>query len=235
MEPEDNPELFRIMIGVTAPHKAIICGVKYDIRTADKVFDLPIMAHDLSDITWELTSLYRTRGGAFFLAGWGLEWSRWACEAGGDIYPGSGIKPISDEQVRTLFEECKQIDLYEKYFGEVREAGALSESPHQSTEPNLRLDRARLGVTLFGADGTLSKQPFDLLWILAEAGGAIVEHRTILARLWSQPRTKAAVNDAIRDLREGLAAINPRSEDIIDNKTGQGYRLVLDLSEIALL
>ncbi len=100
--------------------------------------------------------------------------------------------------------------------------------------PKLRLDRARLAVTLFGADGTLARQPFDLLWILAEAGGAVVEHRAILARLWSQPRTKAAVNDAVRDLREGLVKIAPRGEGVIETKMGQGYRLALDPGEIAL-
>jgi hypothetical protein len=99
--------------------------------------------------------------------------------------------------------------------------------------PKLLLDRARLAVSLLGIEGTLAKQSFDLLWILAEAGGAVVEHRTILARLWSQPRAKAAVNDAVRDLREGLVKIAPRGESLVETKMGQGYRLALDPGEIA--
>jgi hypothetical protein len=100
--------------------------------------------------------------------------------------------------------------------------------------PKLRLSRGRLAVTLFGTEGTLAKRPFDLLWILAEAGGTIVERRIIEAHMWSQPVAKTAVNDAVRDLREGLAAIDPRSENLIETKAGQGYRVALAPGEMVL-
>jgi len=105
----------------------------------------------------------------------------------------------------------------------------------QTIAPKMRLIKAQFAVSLFGIDGTLSKRPFDLLWILAEAGGAVVERRTIETRLWSQPVVKTAVNDAIRDLREGLATIDARGESVIETRTGQGYRLALVPAEIVLV
>lgn len=100
--------------------------------------------------------------------------------------------------------------------------------------PKLRLSRGRLAISLFGTEGTLAKRPFDLLWILAEAGGTIVERRIIEAHLWSQPVAKTAVNDAVRDLRAGLVMIDPRSEKLIETKAGQGYRVALAPGEIVL-
>lgn len=100
--------------------------------------------------------------------------------------------------------------------------------------PKLQLDRARFAVSLHGAGGTLPKRPFDLLWILAEAGGAVVERRTIESHLWSQPVDKTAVNDAVRDLRRGLTEIDRRGKDLIETKAGRGYRVALDPREIAL-
>lgn len=232
MELEDNPEFARVLFGVPAPRKVIIGGKKYDIETAEKVLDLPITAQDLGDLTWEMTSLYRTRGGAFFLSGWGLEETRWACEAGGEIHPGSGILPLTDGQTRILLENYKQADLYEKYFGEVPEAGANTTEPLNI--PKLRIDRARFAVSLHGANGTLSKRPFDLLLILAEAGGTVVEGRVIEARLRTQPTDKNFVTDVVRDLREGLRKIDPQGGELIETKTGRGYRIALDASEIVL-
>ncbi len=100
--------------------------------------------------------------------------------------------------------------------------------------PKLRLDRTRLLVSLFGATGTLSPRSFKLLGVLAEAGGVVVERRNIEACLWTQPADKAAVADVVRDLREELAAIDPRGKDLIETKTAKGYRVALDASEIAL-
>lgn len=231
MEIEDNPEFARVLFGVPAPHKAIIGGKKYDIDTAEKVFDLPITAQDLGDITWEKTSLYRTRGGAFFLAGWGLEWSRWACEAGGEIYPGSGILPLTDGQVRNILEIYKQADLYEQYFGDVPEAGEPGCGSNLCCR--LTIFRSTKLVMLDGSQKYMNPSIFNVLLLLADRAvqsqGAT---KGEIEKLYegSARETICMLKDAL-----GKESANPKAiRAIVKNLPSWGYRLTLEPNDIDL-
>jgi len=231
MELEDNPEFARVLFGVPAPRKIIIGGKKYDIETAEKMFDLPITAQDLGDLTWEMTSLYRTRGGVFFLAGWGLEETRWACEAGGEIYPGSGILPLTDGQVRNILEIYKQADLYEQYFGDVPEAGEPGCGSNLCCR--LTIFRSTKLVMLDGSQKYMNPSIFNVLLLLADRA------------VQSQGATKGEIEklyegsarETIRKLRDALAV---ESEDpeavraIVENVPNWGYRLILKPNDIVL-
>jgi len=231
MELEDNPEFARVLFGVPAPHKAIIGGKKYDIDTAEKVFDLPITAQDLGDITWEKTSLYRTRGGAFFLAGWGLEWSRWGQEVGGEEYPGSGIRPLPPEQVQVLFERHNQNALYEKYFGKVAEADGPGHGSNAA--PRLIVFRSTKTVVLDDVQKNVSDINFSVLLLLAERAlqsqGAKMSEIEKL-RHGSVRETICVLKDAL-----GKESANPKAiRAIVKNLRSWGYRLTLEPNDIDL-
>ncbi len=74
------------------------------------------------DLEFEITELYRTARGAWFVAGTGGPASRWAVESGrGSWRGGSGLLPITSEEAREFLEQHAAAALVEEYF-ELEEA-----------------------------------------------------------------------------------------------------------------
>jgi hypothetical protein len=69
--------------------------------------------------------LFRTRGGAFFLAGSGGATSMWAQRVDNNGWSGgAGLKPITREVARTWLERMDAFDALEELFGPAPEATA---------------------------------------------------------------------------------------------------------------
>ena len=83
--------------------KATIKSRIYNTDTAEVVFDI---SHGWSgsDLDWHETTLYRTKNGAFFLAGKGGPRSMWATSHGNVSSSGSGLRVIDVEEARTHME-----------------------------------------------------------------------------------------------------------------------------------
>ena len=92
--------------------KKIIAGKKYDTKTATSLADNRNAQNEWpGGRGWEL---FRTNGGAFFLA----HWSCWDGEK--DV-----IEPLTEAEAKTHCEECAvDGDTIEEIFGEAEEAGA---------------------------------------------------------------------------------------------------------------
>ena len=100
--------------------KKIIGGRKYDTTTATKVGEYEDGLK--SDYRYFSETLYRKRGGEYFLHGYGHGRSRYATQLG-DGYWGTGerIIPLSYEDARKWAEEHLDADDYESEFGAVGE------------------------------------------------------------------------------------------------------------------
>lgn len=86
------------------PYKAIINGKTYNTETATEICDIDSRASG-GDFRWHSTRLYRTKKGAFFVAGRGGPMSMWAEPAhGGGITGGSGVRPVSASEARDYME-----------------------------------------------------------------------------------------------------------------------------------
>lgn len=113
--------------------------------------------------------------------------------------------------------------------------------PATTVASALILVRPRLTATLRGFEIQLPPRAFELFWLLAETvahGGGIVTRRQIEQRLWgSQNVAKTAAADAIRDLREQLAALpkDTTSAELIETRHGKGYLLVLTADAVQLV
>lgn len=83
--------------------KAIFDARIYNTDTADVVCEV---GHGWSgsDLDWHETTLYRTKRGAFFLAGKGGPRSMWAKRHGNASTNGSGLRVIDVEEARARME-----------------------------------------------------------------------------------------------------------------------------------
>ena len=79
--------------------KKVIDGRVYNTETADCICDLRC-SHYPSDFAYHETSLYRTKKGAYFLAGKGGPMSRWRCKVGNGFSGGSGLLLLDYEEAR---------------------------------------------------------------------------------------------------------------------------------------
>lgn len=113
--------------------------------------------------------------------------------------------------------------------------------PGPATEPVLILNKARQTMILDGHEAALPQRAFDLLWLLAGAiasGGGVVSRPQIEQHLWGrQVVDKTAAADAIRDLREKLAAMpgGKKHGGLIETRNRQGYILLLAANAIQLI
>lgn len=84
--------------------KKIINGKLYNADTARVICELESNAY-VSDFEWHETYLYRTKNGAFFIAGRGNAASIWAepCCGGGHTN-GEGLRVIDDLEARQYME-----------------------------------------------------------------------------------------------------------------------------------
>ncbi len=92
---------------------------------------------------------------------------------------------------------------------------------------DLEVDLVQRRVRLSGADVKLTPKEYDLLKLLAQAGGKVLTHRMILERVWGP----AHVTDTqylrvyVRQLREKLGD-DPASPRFILTEPGVGYRFI---------
>src|SRR5215472_11482506 len=82
----------------------------------------------------------------------------------------------------------------------------------------------------FGQVVKLERIPLEVLILLVEKQGAIVEREEIVAKVWggSFLDTDNAINGSIRKIRQVLKD-NPEEPKFIQTITGKGYRFVADL------
>jgi DNA-binding response OmpR family regulator len=94
----------------------------------------------------------------------------------------------------------------------------------------LRLDAEKKGVWVNGSelDPPLSPAQFDLLALLVDAHGGIVDRDTIVEVIWggSEGVTEQAIDALVRRLRRRLNEADPDREFIV---TVRGYGFRLDL------
>ena len=102
--------------------KRVIGGKLFDTVTAERVADVSPRIYSRDDFEYEDTVLYRTKKGAFFLAGSGGARSRWAQRVNNGSVGGSGMLPIDLAEAKSLVEEHGEVALYARLFGEPEEA-----------------------------------------------------------------------------------------------------------------
>jgi len=84
--------------------KKIIDGKLYDTATAQQLCELESTEY-VNDFHWHETRLYRTKNGAFFVAGRGGPASMWASPRGQSSWAdGSGLRVIDDFEARSHME-----------------------------------------------------------------------------------------------------------------------------------
>ena len=87
--------------------KRVIDGKIYDTKTAEEICELPCSAQGKSDFRYHDTDLYRTKRGAYFLAGEGGAMSMWAQSVGNAYTWGDGLRVISKEEAREYAEAAE--------------------------------------------------------------------------------------------------------------------------------
>jgi hypothetical protein len=105
--------------------RRVIDGLAYDTETAEQICDISgsAGAYPINDFNWEDTWLYRTKKGAFFISGSGGALSRWATDLGDNkVGGGSGVKPVTEQEARTLVEKHGSGEDYDRVFGPAEEA-----------------------------------------------------------------------------------------------------------------
>lgn len=102
--------------------KKIINGRRYDTDTAELLCNLECKAF-AGAWDWHDTALYRTKSGAFFLAGWGMGGSMWGEELYDctDRVRGEGLRVLTNEEAREILEQEDQVEIIEAFF-EVEDA-----------------------------------------------------------------------------------------------------------------
>lgn len=86
--------------------RRVIDGKLFDTDKATRLCGLNCTAYP-SDFAWHDTSLYRSKGGRYFLAGQGGPSSMWAQPAyGGGRGEGRGIRVLDDDEARDYAERA---------------------------------------------------------------------------------------------------------------------------------
>ena len=87
--------------------KKVIEGKLYDTDASLHICKLPCDTTNSGDFAWHETSLYRSKGGRFFIAGHGGPRSQWREQVEQNSwFGGSGLLPVSQEEARGLMEEA---------------------------------------------------------------------------------------------------------------------------------
>ena len=103
------------------PMKQVIAGKSYNTETATKLAEAGA-GLGYSDFKHWYEILYRTKKGAYFLAGYGGPMTRWARPAQGGGTTGSeGIRVLTEQEAREWVERYDN-DKYETIFGNAPEA-----------------------------------------------------------------------------------------------------------------
>jgi DNA-binding winged helix-turn-helix (wHTH) protein len=97
------------------------------------------------------------------------------------------------------------------------------------------LDAARFELTRRGRRVALAPQPYDLLWALASAGGAVVSRAEIRRVLWGSETFvdfDGGLNFTVRALRKALGD-DARRPRYVESIRGAGYRFVAPVRVLA--
>jgi hypothetical protein len=94
--------------------KAIINGKRYDTETAEEIasYDNGV---GYSDFTHVSMTLYKTKKGAWFVAGDGGPMSRFAKSTGNSTSGGEGIQIVSEDEAREMLESWGETEALEQY------------------------------------------------------------------------------------------------------------------------
>jgi two-component system, OmpR family, KDP operon response regulator KdpE len=92
---------------------------------------------------------------------------------------------------------------------------------------SIQIDKARRDVNIRGESVDLTPTEYDLLLMLAERAGTVLEHETLLQGVWGQEYTRD--NDYLKvyiwHLRRKIEQ-DPREPKLLLTEWGVGYRLV---------
>src|SRR5215475_12373550 len=110
--------------------------------------------------------------------------------------------------------------------------------PSPAPEPvsfgeGFELDLKARQLLRFGQVVKLERIPLEVLILLVEKQGAIVEREEIVAKVWggSFLDTDNAINGSIRKIRQVLKD-NPEEPKYVQTITSKGYRFVADVREV---
>ena len=98
----------------------IIDGKKYDTETAESVSCWNNGMH--YDVKYESEILYRTKKGNWFIQGSGGALSSYSRRDGNALLGTTEIIAITDELAKKWLEMRHEVEVIEKYFGEIEEA-----------------------------------------------------------------------------------------------------------------
>lgn len=102
--------------------RKVIDGKAYDTSTADLICDISRPGFNSTDFEWDHTGLYRTKKGAFFIAGEGNALSRWFVSVGKDGRGGGeGLTLVDEQEARGWVEQFGTPEDFVKCFGEPEE------------------------------------------------------------------------------------------------------------------
>jgi len=114
----------------------------------------------------------------------------------------------------------------------------MTTAPSGASEPvrfgeGFELDLKARQLSRFGRVVKLERLPLEVLILLVEKKGEIVERDEIVARVWrgSFLDTDNAINGAIRKIRQVLKD-NPEEPKYIQTITSKGYRFVADVRDV---
>ena len=91
----------------------------------------------------------------------------------------------------------------------------------------LEVDPDGRRATVHGAELTLSRKEFDILLVLARAGGAVCTRETLLDQVWGATLfgSTRTLDVHIATLRAKLAEAAPDCADLVETVRGVGHRL----------
>jgi TolB-like protein len=88
---------------------------------------------------------------------------------------------------------------------------------------DFELDRATFSLRRFGVSVKLDPKPLELLFLLAERGGAVVSHEEALRQVWGENvfvDGESAIYTAVKKIRQALG-----DADLVQTVSRRGYRL----------
>ncbi|WP_132408507.1 hypothetical protein [Neorhizobium sp. S3-V5DH] len=101
--------------GIEMNISKIIDGLRYNTATAEEICSFESES-GRGDFRHEVTTLYRTPRGRFFLAGRGGAMTRWAQPVQGGQSDGEGLHPVGTAQARNFAEQHADEDTIARFF-----------------------------------------------------------------------------------------------------------------------
>lgn len=94
----------------------VVDGLRYDTEKAVEICSFS-SSESVNDFRYERTTLFQTKHGRFFLAGYGGALSRWCRPEGNNgTTSGEGLEPVSVAEAQHFAEEHADADTVAQYF-----------------------------------------------------------------------------------------------------------------------